>query len=82
MYGHCVGAFQGLCAYPHVSACIKGLVSMYLHVSACSMYLRSSCIQGRTCFCMRKLLSRAGHVFAYVGAFHLDTDVFALIFTY
>jgi hypothetical protein len=59
----CVGEFQGLC--------------VYLEVSACRVYLRSSCIEGRACCFMCKLLSRAGHVFICVGAFQPDTDVFA-----
>jgi hypothetical protein len=54
---------------------------IYTEVSACSVYLRSSWIEGRTSFCMCELLSRGGHVFACVGAFQLDTDVFSLIFT-
>ena len=43
-------------------------------ISSCVFFLKKglgciSCIEGRTCFCMCKLLSRAGHVFACVSAF-------------
>jgi hypothetical protein len=42
---------------------------MYLHVSVYIKGCVSSCIEGVKCFCMCKHVSRAGHVFAYVGTF-------------